>query len=80
MVLGLTQPLTDVSTRKCSWEAERGRQLGLTTSLPSVSRLHKECEILNILQPYRPSHHVTGMAVLLYTVKRKALSQGQRIF
>jgi hypothetical protein len=72
-VLGLTQPLTDVSTIKCSWEAERGRRLRLTTSLPSVSRLYNECEILNILQPYRPSCHVTGMVVLFYIVKRKVL-------
>jgi hypothetical protein len=37
MVLGLTEPLTEMSSRKCFWEVEHGRRVRLTTSPPSVS-------------------------------------------
>jgi hypothetical protein len=43
---------------------ERGRCVGLTTLPPSVSRLYRQCEILNISQPYRPPRPVTGVALL----------------
>jgi hypothetical protein len=33
---------------------------------PSVSRLSRQCGILNILQPYRPPWPVTGIALLFY--------------
>jgi hypothetical protein len=39
MALGLTQPLTEMSTRKCFRWAEHGRCIRLTTSPPSVSQL-----------------------------------------
>jgi hypothetical protein len=32
--------------------------------LAVVSRLSRQCGILNILQPYRPPRHVTGTALL----------------
>jgi hypothetical protein len=35
----------------------------LTTS---VSRLSRQCGILNISQPYRPPRHVTGIALLYF--------------
>jgi hypothetical protein len=38
----------------------------LISSLPSVSRLSRQCGILNISQPYRPARPVTGIA-FLYT-------------
>jgi hypothetical protein len=33
---------------------------------PSVSRLSRQCGILNILQPYRPPWPVTGIALLFF--------------
>jgi hypothetical protein len=41
-----------------------GRRLTLTTSSLSVSRLSRQCSILNISQPYRPPRPVTGIAIL----------------
>jgi hypothetical protein len=54
MALGLTQPLTELNTRKPFWGIKRGRRLGLTISPPSVSRLFRKCWILDVSQPCRP--------------------------
>jgi hypothetical protein len=36
----------------------------MTTLPPSVSRLSKQCRLLNISQSYRPPRPVTGIALL----------------
>jgi hypothetical protein len=46
---------------KSFWGVERGRR-ALKSSLPSMSRLSRQCGILNISQLYRPPRSVTGMA------------------
>jgi hypothetical protein len=71
--LGFTQPLTEMNTRnekiimflgvKC------GGCVGLTTLPPSVSRLSRQCGIINISQPYRPPRAVTGIALLFFYFK-----------
>jgi hypothetical protein len=40
--------------------------VSLTTPPPSVNRLCIQCGNLNISQPYRPPHHFTGIALVLY--------------
>jgi hypothetical protein len=58
--LEFIQPLTEIRTRKKSfWGVECGRKVRLTL-LPSVSRLSKQCGILNISQPYRLPQPATG--------------------
>jgi hypothetical protein len=55
-LLGL---LTEMSNRKLLCGVERGRRERLITCPPSVSRLHRHCEILNISQRNRPPRPVT---------------------
>jgi hypothetical protein len=43
---------------------ERGRRVVLATLPPPVSRLSRHCEILNILQLYRSSRPVKGIALV----------------
>jgi hypothetical protein len=56
---------------KCFWGVERGRR---------VSRLSRQCGILNISQPYRPPRPLTGVALLydFITVKRAKFQDNVR--
>jgi hypothetical protein len=52
-----------------SWGVKRGRRARLTTLPPSVSRLYRRCESLDLSHPYGPSWLVTRIA-LLFTYLR----------
>jgi hypothetical protein len=60
MVLGSTQPLTEMSTR----DLPRGKDGQLTISPPYVRRLFRKRGNLDDTQPYRPPRSVTGIALL----------------
>jgi hypothetical protein len=54
--------------KKCFWGETLGRCVGVRTLPPSMSRLSRQCGILNISQPHRPSRPVTGIALLYFTL------------
>jgi hypothetical protein len=58
---------------------ERGRYVELTNISPSVSRLSRQCGILNISQPYRPLRLVTGIVILLYIVGRSPWTRNEPV-
>jgi hypothetical protein len=62
MALGSTQPLTEMSTRNLPRAKGRPARR-LTTSMPPVSRLARECGSLDISQPCGPLQLVTGLAL-----------------
>jgi hypothetical protein len=66
MALGFTQPLTEMSTRKCVSGTKRSRRLRLTTSSPSVSWLSRQCGNLDVSLPCGPPRSVIGIALLFF--------------
>jgi hypothetical protein len=51
-----------MSVRKCFWTVKRGQRVRLKTLPSTVSRLSRQCGILDISQPYRPPWPVTAIA------------------
>jgi hypothetical protein len=59
-----TLPVTEMRTRNSFWRVNGSQGIMLTASQTSVSRLSRQCGILNISQRYRSPRPVMGIALL----------------
>jgi hypothetical protein len=66
MALGLTLPLTEISTRNLSWGIVRPAQEADNLTA-NHSRLSRKCKILDVPEPYRPPWPVTGKSYTFLT-------------
>jgi hypothetical protein len=62
-----------MSNRTCFWGVKRGQRVMLTTSPPSMSRLYRQCGILNISQPYRLPWPDMGIDLLYLRVQSSSI-------
>ena len=73
MALGLTQPLTEMSTRSISWGQRR--PVRLAKNLPPSCAVVTKSGNLNFLEPSWPVQACNGTALLLTFLHRKAKFQ-----
>jgi hypothetical protein len=74
VVIGSTQPLTEMSTR-ISLRVKGGRRISLTTWPPSVRRILRKCGGFDYSQPYGTSRSLAGVALLFHYC-----TKGVRVF
>ena len=72
MVLGSSQPLTEMSTRNISWGGKGGRCLGLTTLPPSCAECHE------IWEPYTSWNPQAGTGIVLPLYLRTHMQQTKK--
>jgi hypothetical protein len=74
--LGLTPPLTEMSTIKSFWEVKRGRRVRLTTSPPCVSRLWGHRRLITL--PVSTDCYGIALCNLGHGVLSELLSSSER--
>jgi hypothetical protein len=66
MALGLTRPVTEMSTRNRPGGIKCGRPVRLTTLSASLNRLSTKCGISEVSLQYGPPRPTTGVVLLLF--------------
>jgi hypothetical protein len=74
-LLSCKQKWVPKAEKLCIWGVERGRFVELTTFRPSVSRLSRQCGIINVSQPYRRPRPVTRIDLLFSTFLNMCLTR-----